>query len=85
MARCQRHSTSAAQRWERWTCSGSSPRRLGIAHLLGVDADASITIAASTVGGGRYLPAVGTQCDGDVAGQAEMVSCDDAISSGLVL
>jgi hypothetical protein len=50
-----------------------------------VDAVTSITIAASAVGAGGNLPVVGTQWDGDMAGQAEMVSCDDAISSGFVL
>jgi hypothetical protein len=85
MARCQRHSASGAQRWEQWTCSGCSLRRIGIAHLLGVDAEPSITIVASPDYSCGRLPMVGTQRDRDVACQAEMVSCDDAISSGFVL
>ena len=85
MARCHRHSASGVQCRARWTCSGSASRRLGIAHLLGVNAEPSITIAANVAAGQRGLPVVGTQRDGDLTGQAEMVSCDDAISKGFVL
>jgi hypothetical protein len=85
MARCQRHSASGAQRWELWTCSACSSRRLGIAHLLGVDAEPSITIVASPDHSCGRLPMVGTQRDGHMVGQAEMVSCNDAISRGFVL
>jgi hypothetical protein len=67
-------------------CKSGGMRDRDIGHLLGADAPREPRAESGARGSRPGLPpAIGTKGDHQRPGQAEMVSCDDAISSGLVL
>ena len=78
-ARCHRGAASGTQTHVRLERSGPASRRLGITHLLGADAERSVTISASRRGGEGGGATIAAQRQSDVARQTEMVHCDHAI------